>query len=100
MLDNNIEQPFAQDAEQVVVASCLLTDGAETFDVVSQIVTSEDFYDPKCKIIYQCMEELAKDNKSIDEITVWDKIRRKNPLESILWMPLMLRVRHELVTSP
>ena len=53
MLDNNIEQPFAQDAEQVVVASCLLTDGAETFDVVSQIVTSEDFYDPKCKIIYQ-----------------------------------------------
>ena len=61
MLDNNIEQPFAQDAEQVVVASCLLTDGADTFDVVSQIVTSEDFYDPKCKIIYQCMEELAKD---------------------------------------
>ncbi len=78
MLDNNIEQPFAQDAEQVVVASCLLTDGADSFDVVSQIVTSEDFYDPKCKIIYQCMEELAKDNKSIDEITVWDKIRRKN----------------------
>jgi replicative DNA helicase len=78
MLDNNIEQPFAQDAEQVVVASCLLTDGADTFDVVSQIVTSEDFYDPKCKIVYQCMEELAKDNKSIDEITVWDKIRRKN----------------------
>ena len=78
MLDNNIEQPFAQDAEQVVVASCLLTDGADTFDVVSQIVTSEDFYDPKCNIIYQCMEELAKDNKSIDEITVWDKIRRKN----------------------
>mgnify|MGYP002623318814 FL=1 len=78
MLENNIEQPFAQDAEEVVVSSCLLTDGADTFDIVSQIVTSEDFYDPKCKIIYQCMEELAKDNKGIDEITVWDKIRRKN----------------------
>ena len=78
MLENNIEQPFAQDAEEVVVSSCLLTEGSDNFDLVSQIVTSEDFYDPRCKIIYQCMEELAKDNKSIDEITVWDKIRRKN----------------------
>ena len=99
MLDNNIEQPFAQDAEQVVIASCLLTDGAETFDVVSQIVTSEDFYDPKCKIIYQCMEELAKDNKSIDEITVWDKIRRKNLQDDIDGISGLYEIQNKVDTS-
>ena len=76
MFENTIEQPFAQDAEQVVVASCLLTDGADTFDVVSQIVSATDFYDPVCGILFTCMQELAKDNKPIDEITVFDKVKK------------------------
>jgi replicative DNA helicase len=78
MLDNEIEQPFAQEAEEMVVSSCLLPDGAETFDLISQIVKSDDFHDETCRIIFESMQELAKDNKPIDEITVFDRIRRKN----------------------
>lgn len=99
MLENIIEQPFAQDAEEVVVSSCLLTDGSENFDLVSQIVTSEDFYDSSCRIIFQCMEELAKDNKSIDEITVWDKIRRKNLEDDLGGIESLYRIQGKVETG-
>lgn len=99
MLENIIEQPFAQDAEEVVVSSCLLADGSENFDLVSQIVTSEDFYDSSCRIIFQCMEELAKDNKSIDEITVWDKIRRKNLEDDLGGIESLYRIQGKVETG-
>lgn len=99
MLENIIEQPFAQDAEEVVVSSCLLTDGSENFDLVSQIVTSEDFYDSSCRIIFQCMEELAKDNKTIDEITVWDKIRRKNLEDDLGGIESLYRIQGKVETG-
>lgn len=77
MIEETIEQPFALESEQVVVSSCLLPDGSETYDLVSQIVSPDDFWDAKCKLIYTCICELAKDSKDIDEITVYDKIREK-----------------------
>ena len=99
MFENTIEQPFAQDAEQVVVASCLLTDGADTFDVVSQIVSATDFYDPVCGILFTCMQELAKDNKPIDEITVFDKVRRKGLEEDIGGITGLYDVQNKVQTS-
>ena len=78
MLEFNIEQPFAQDAEEVVIGSCLLPEGDDTFDIVHQIVKAEDFFDPACRLIFECMTELANNNQPIDEITVFDRVRRKN----------------------
>ena len=66
MLESNIEQPFALDAEEVVIGSCLLPEGDDTFDIVHQIVKAEDFYDPACRLIFDCMTELANDNNPID----------------------------------
>ena len=38
MLEFNIEQPFAQDAEEVVIGSCLLPEGDDTFDLVHRLI--------------------------------------------------------------
>ena len=83
MLQENIEQPFAQEAEQVVVSSCLLPDGNETFDIISQIVKEDDFHDPVCRIIYSCIEQIHKENKAVDEIIVYDRVRQRGLEEDI-----------------
>ena len=45
------------------------------------------------------MEELAKDNKSIDEITVWDKIRRKNLQDDIDGISGLYEIQNKVDTS-
>jgi replicative DNA helicase len=100
MFDTDIQQPFALDAEEMVVSSCLLPgDEGATFDVVSQIVQADDFYDQSCKIIYGCMAELAKDNKPIDEITIFDRIRRKSLEDQVGGIGRLYSIQERAATS-
>lgn len=99
MLEFNIEQPFAQDAEEVVIGSCLLPEGDDTFDIVHQIVKAEDFFDPACKLIFECMTELANDNHPIDEITVFDRVRRKNIEGEIGGISRLYEIQEKVQTS-
>tara|TARA_X000001388_G_scaffold43958_2_gene31050 strand:+ start:2152 stop:3477 length:1326 start_codon:yes stop_codon:yes gene_type:complete len=99
MNEPQIEQPFALDAEEMVISSCLLSDGQSTYDIISQIVKPSDFFDESCRIIFCCMFELAQESKPIDEITVFDRIRRKNLEDQVGGISRLYEIQGKASTS-
>ena len=83
MVNKDIVEPFALESEQALVASCLVENGQDVFDRVTSILSKEDFWNTPCRNIYESICELSSENKPIDEITVYDKLREKNLTDSL-----------------
>ena len=99
MNNNNIIQPQDVESERVIIASCL-TDGQDTFDRISAVITKDDFYDTACKVLYEAIVELANESKPLDEITAYDKVRENNKENAIGGLPGLYDVMHYAQSYP
>ncbi len=70
---NNIE------AEQCLLGCVLLKH--EVFESVTVIVNPHDFYEPRHSIIFDAMNELYKQSRAIDSITVTESLATRGQLE-------------------
>lgn len=78
--------PHNFDAEQGLIASCLIDGGQDTLAACQEIhLNSDAFYDPKHRVIYEVMCDLFTDGKGVDEIALIDRLRGRTT-DSIDWL--------------
>ena len=77
----NIPPPHDIEAEQSIIASCLLKPQAVVNSVVK--ITSDDFYSNNHKEIFKSIEDLFNSGKSVDIVTVMNDLKSRGKLESI-----------------
>lgn len=68
--------PFNAEAERAVISSMLLDKDAIT--TASEILTEADFYQSQYGSLFGTMVELHNDGKSVDLVTLQDKLREKD----------------------
>lgn len=73
--------PSNVQAEQSVLGAVLLDDSC--FNILEEVLQSQDFYVPAHQIIFKNMLALAHANKRIDMITLSDLLTKQNELVSV-----------------
>ena len=73
--------PSNTELEQAVLGSLLLS--VDKYPEVDALITSNDFESDVHREIYDCIKELADQDKAIDPITVSKLLDRKNSLKRI-----------------
>jgi replicative DNA helicase len=70
--------PHSLEAEQSVLGALLIDKTA--WDQVADIVTTEDFYRPDHRLIYEALGELVAANRPADVVTVSEQLERRGRL--------------------
>ncbi|MFL2630864.1 MAG: replicative DNA helicase [Thermodesulfobacteriota bacterium] len=70
--------PQNKEAEQAVLGSILIDQNA--MNLVLEEINEDDFYDENHKKIFSSMVDLEKENKPIDILTLYDKLKTKKSL--------------------
>jgi replicative DNA helicase len=73
--------PHSREAEEAIIGSILI-DPSIVNDIV-EMVSSEDFYFPKNKIVFKAIEELFDEGEPIDVISVIEKLKSQGKLEEV-----------------
>lgn len=80
MNTNGFSPPQNTDAELAVLSSILAN--PPVIDLVTPILTQEDFYSKKNSLVYQGLMELSNNSQPIDPLILSEHLRRKGLLES------------------
>lgn len=91
-IPNNIE------AEQGVLSAMLLGE-QHAIDEVMSLLTPEDFYREAHREIYRRMQELVRQDKVIDSITLVDALRTAGKLEDVGGMAYVLTLAGKVPTT-
>ncbi|WDU52944.1 replicative DNA helicase [Taylorella equigenitalis] len=73
--------PQSEEAEQSLLGALLLSN--DTFDLVSTIVTEDDFYFSNHKIIWEHIRKLRSLDRSVDVITVYTALKNSGKDEEV-----------------
>ena len=74
-------QPQATDIERAVLGALMIDKDA--FSVVSEIIRSETFYEPRNQKIYHAVQSLNMADKPVDMMTVVDQLKKEGALEEV-----------------
>lgn len=74
-------QPFDRDAENAVIAACLLS--PESLPVIRDSLKASHFFDVNCRLIYEAACAVDDSNSKIDAITIACAMRAAGTLESV-----------------
>lgn len=91
--------PHNVEAEERLVASCLLPGDASVLDSVSTIVSEEDFHTLRSRLLYKAIKEIAIADKPIDEISVCEALKASNSLDEIGGMPGLMSIMDGATTE-
>lgn len=80
-VNNILIEPYSEDAESAVIA-CILMD-KEAVDIVTSILSSDDFYFKQNQYIYQAVQSLAIANKPIDLVSVSEELKRMKKYKEV-----------------
>lgn len=73
--------PQNLEAEQSVLGALLIDKAA--FDKIAEVVTAEDFYDERHRIIFSAMRDLYTDNSPIDILALSNRLETHKELERV-----------------
>lgn len=82
-----MEDVRSAEAEASVIASCLSNEDTLVYDNISKLIGKDDFYEYKYALIFQAIGELINTSSEINEITLTEKLRKDNNLDSVGGMP-------------
>ena len=89
--------PFTIEAEQAVLWSLILD--KDCFITIWDMLSHSDFYDESNSIIYGVIYELYKNNKSIDSLTVKEKLDDKKILDKVWWITYLVELTESVPTT-
>jgi len=78
---NQEHESYNYEAEASVLG-CVLIDSAK-LKKIRELITSDDFYDQHNKLIFSAMEELNDNGVEVDLVTIVDKLKDNNLLDTI-----------------
>ena len=81
MDDQHINQPNNTDAEASLLGAILID--PESLVKIADNLSTEDFYDPKHRRIYQAVTDLYSENSAIDVLTIADKLKNNDDLDTV-----------------
>ena len=87
-----MEDVRSTEAEASVIASCLSNEDSLTYDSISKIINKNDFYEYKYALLFQAIGELINASKEVNEITLTEKLRKDNTLDSVGGMPSIFAI--------
>lgn len=73
--------PNTLEAEESVLGAVLLDNNS--IDMVLEKITSDDFYQPRYQVLFECMRELHDKGQPIDIITLGQQLRSRNELDNV-----------------
>lgn len=86
--------PFSIDAEKSVLGALLLHD--KKMDVVTEILSSTDFYVPANKTIFEAMLRISSNKNRIDLITLQDELNKMGKLSEIGGIVYLLSLQEDI----
>lgn len=92
-----MKQPHNIEAEQIVIASCLIDSTA--YDRVSPIVGADDFFAERHKTIFACIAELASERSEYSEVELFEKLKANGSLEEIGGVSAIYAIEERVETS-
>lgn len=76
--------PYNLDAEQALLACCIIGDGNDGLDkCMQEHITADTFYFPAHREIFQALLEMSSANQAIDLVTIGDRLRARGSFEGI-----------------
>ena len=73
--------PHAQDIEEAVIGSMLVEPDCIS-DAVG-VLSPRSFYDPKLRIIYECISSMFNEKASVDLVTVVERLRSSGKIDEV-----------------
>ncbi len=73
--------PQSREAEMCVLGAMIID--STSIDIIVQVVTGDQFYNPAHAVIYQALTDMSSATKPIDLVTLRDELDRGKTLESI-----------------
>ena len=77
------QQPHNAEAEEGLIASCLLEEDTSVYDSVTQIVQSGDFYLQRCELLFQTIGALALQGKPLNEVSVLEHLKTLRGVDEV-----------------
>jgi replicative DNA helicase len=75
--------PFNKDAEEAVLACCIIGEEQNKFDLARSHVSSDDFYTDTNKKVWDAMQALRKKSVPIDEITLSEELGTESEINLV-----------------
>lgn len=76
-------QPHSADAEERLIASCLLPGDTSVYDTVRPMLEVEDFYTLRCQLLYRSIGELALEGKPLNEVALLEHLKKLQGLDEV-----------------
>ena len=89
--------PRADSAEQAVVGSLLLN--RDAIEQVDSWLSSRDFFDSACMVVYQAAQDLYRQRIPVDTRTLSEELRKRGKLEAIGGIKFLADVTDTVPTS-
>lgn len=96
---NNPKQPHSEEAEDKIIATCLLDGDISVYDRVSKVITHEDFYTLRGKLLFYAIGQLASENKPIDEVSVSESLKASGGLDEVGGVAGLYAIMNKATTS-
>ena len=77
------QQPHNAEAEEGLIASCLLEEDTSVYDSVTQIVQSGDFYLQRCQLLFETIGALALQGKPLNDVSVLEHLKTLRGVDEV-----------------
>ena len=77
------QQPHNAEAEEGLIASCLLEEDTSVYDSVTQVVQSGDFYLQRCELLFQTIGALALQGKPLNDVSVLEHLKTLRGVDEV-----------------
>ena len=86
------QQPHNAEAEERLIASCLLPGDTSVYDTIKPILEAEDFYTLRCKLLYQAIGELLLAGKPLNEVAMLEHLKAIQGVDEVGGMAGLLSI--------
>ena len=86
------QQPHNAEAEERLIASCLLPGDTSVYDTIKPILEAEDFYTLRCKLLYQAIGELSLAGKPLNEVAMLEHLKAIQGVDEVGGMAGLLSI--------
>ena len=83
ILNKTKTPPHNEEAETKLISCCLLNNDYEVYDTVASIVTTEDFYCLRNKLMFGAITSLVQSGKPLDEISLQEHLKASEGLDEV-----------------
>ena len=97
---NEIENlPHNAEAEEAVIACCLLDDSPANYNSVTELVSADDFYIYRNQFIFGALGKLADASLPVDEIHLSEQLTRDDNLDAVGGVASIYSIMDRVETS-